>query len=103
MFKNPGGTIKVFAIIFFILMALGSFIGGIVLWSDYENGVFALLTLGGPLFSYLICLFLYGFGELIENTAILVKQGEKQAKAQHEAPKAPDTKAPIPADELPNL
>ncbi len=103
MFKNPGGTIKVFAIIFFILMALGSFIGGIVLWSDYENGVFALLTLGGPLFSYLICLFLYGFGELIENTTILVAQGAKQPAAQKSAPQPPTYNAPIPKDELPDL
>ncbi|MBE5776017.1 MAG: hypothetical protein E7326_00740 [Clostridiales bacterium] len=77
MFDNIGGKIKNLARTTCILGIIGSIIVAIALFSsnsNYEPTIgagFAWLIIG-PLVSWLSCLTLYGFGELVENsTAIL--------------------------------
>ena len=81
MFDNLVGKIKTFAQVICVLGIIGSVISGIVLFINefIINGIAVIL--GGAFLSWIGSLCLYGFGQLIENTDILVSQGEnKQSK-----------------------
>ena len=79
LFQNPGKKIKSLSIILFCINCILSLIGAFVLGrvssvSHYGNGVIVLITfllvlIGGLLVAFVLSLFLYGFGELIENSA----------------------------------
>ena len=72
MFRNPGKKIKTLSIILFYINCVVSLIGSFALSNslfgfDFFSFLFALA--GGLLVSFVLSLFLYGFGELIENSA----------------------------------
>ena len=83
MFNNIGGKIKGFAQIVCWLGIIGSIITGLVfigIGSDSRNGggiVFLgiLIAIVGSIASWIGSFLTYGFGQLVENSDILVKQG----------------------------
>ncbi len=87
MFENIGKKIKALCKIAFIVFSILSFIIGLVVGvplmeSGDEAGVlgFFLIILiggGGMLFSYLLVMVLYGFGELVDTNQTQVKQNKK--------------------------
>lgn len=76
MFRNVGQKIKTVAQVFTWLGIVASAFGGIVLIVDggWELQLGLLVMVGGALLSWLGSLTLYGFGQLIENTEILVRR-----------------------------
>ena len=67
MFENPGGKIKVIAIIAFIIECIGAFIVGISASASNPGGLIGILIIiGGILASYVLNLFFYAFGDLVE-------------------------------------
>ena len=84
MFKNPGKTIKIVAIIYFWLTTAASIIAGIVLAIDSEEVIYLLMLLGGPAAAYITALFLVAFGELVENSTYLAQdQQEVRSYLEH--------------------
>ncbi len=81
MFNNPGGKIQGLAKVLFVLGVIGYSIGGIILivmgvqasnsyyareaWMFYVGGVLAIGV--GVLISWLGVLFMFAFGNLVEN------------------------------------
>ena len=80
MFKNIGAKIKGFAsFICYFGIALSVALGIILL--DNKNIPAALAVIfSGTLFSWLGSLFLYAFGQLVENSDILVEQNKEIIK-----------------------
>lgn len=76
MFENPGSKVKSIAVIWFWLIAIGSFIVGIIIMLDTDGLIGASILFGGILFGYLSALGLYAFGELVENSTETRKQVE---------------------------
>lgn len=71
MYDEVGGKIKTLAKVIAWVGIIASVVVGIV---TISTGVGILVLILGPLFSWLSTLVLYGFGQLIENTDILVHQ-----------------------------
>ena len=92
MFDNIGGKIKTLAKVVCWIGIIGSCLAGFVLLVEgldvsEELILYGILVAGvGSLFSWIGSFFLYGFGQLIENTDVLVKQGQIQ---QPQAPATP--------------
>ena len=82
MYENIGGKIKGLAIVVFAIMAILSLVaGGFMLFRDNGGFLIGILTAGiGILLSWIGTFFLYGFGQLIENTDILVYQAKNTSK-----------------------
>lgn len=75
MFKNIGGKIKTLAEILAMLGMIGSIILGIIELMAGENVLIGfLIFIIGSIASWLSSCFIYGFGQLIENTDFLVKR-----------------------------
>ena len=70
MFKNPGKRIKTLARFNFWFLLIGSIIAGIILLCTDYVPIGLPLLLGGPCIAYVENLLLFGFGELVENSAI---------------------------------
>ena len=83
MFDNIGSKIKALAKTVFIIMAVIWAISGFSFMFILGGGVAILLgpLIGGIgiLLSWIGTFFLYGFGQLIENSDILVKEAKKQS------------------------
>lgn len=77
MFNNIGGKIKTVAQVICWLGIIGSIILGIATISEVDETLGILIILLGPLFSWISSFITYGFGQLIENSDILVEQGKK--------------------------
>ena len=79
MFENSGSKIKVLAKIMFWVLAVGSVIAALAAFGgfDFEEPLFYALFLGGPLVAYVVNLFLYGFGELVQNVQYMKYVAEK--------------------------
>lgn len=71
MYDEVGDKIKTLAKVIAWLGIIASVVVGIV---TISTGVGILVLILGPLFSWLSTLVLYGFGQLVENTDILVHQ-----------------------------
>ena len=93
LYGNIGGKIKGLAKWTFIVEAIGAIITGIVLMcSDSTLMLYGLLTIFfGPIVAFVSTWILYGFGELIDNTAIIARhfnggkiKSEAQTKAESE-------------------
>jgi len=91
MYNNIGKKIKTLAIVFAIIEAAGSIIGGLVLLVealDYDEDmipVALLLLIVGPLFAWISSWMFYGFGELIEKVTIIARNtrnGEIKSETQ---------------------
>ena len=68
MFENVGAKIKIWVTVFFWLDMVASFILGIVIAAEYDEAwIFFVATPILCSFTWISCLFLYGFGELIES------------------------------------
>ena len=82
MYDNIGSKIKTLAQVVFIIMAIISIISGIlIIFSDDGAFIIGILTAGiGVLLSWVGTFFLYGFGQLIENTDILVYKVKETSK-----------------------
>lgn len=96
MFDEIGFKIKTVAQVFTWIGIVGSVIWGfVVMGSNVDNAVlFGILIIAiGSLASWLGSLTLYGFGQLIENTDILVKRGCEADKMSNESV---DTKSGMP-------
>lgn len=81
MYDNIGSKIKTLAQVVFVIMAIISIISGIVIiLSDDGAILIGILSAAiGVLLSWVGTFFLYGFGQLIENTDILVREAKKQS------------------------
>ena len=86
MFNNIGGKIKTLARVICWIGIIASVVGGIgMMVMDEDMIIFGLLTIPvGALMSWIGSFMLYGFGELVENSAVLaalaVKQSMKDAQ-----------------------
>lgn len=81
LFNNVGSKLKSFAIIITWLGIIVFPIIGVV-ELRYENQIgWAYLIVVGPLVSMINGWLLYGFGELIDNTAIIIEYERKIAKS----------------------
>ena len=72
MFDNVGKKLQVVAKIYMWIGILISVIVGIITASDAQSGgffIFLLIAVFGSVGSYLSSLFLYAFGEMVENIA----------------------------------
>lgn len=80
MFRNCGKQIRIVAIAFFWMMVVSSIAGAIVIWVTSDDYIWVpFLEVPGTIgLSYIFCLFLAGFGELIDNTNQLVAGQKKQ-------------------------
>ena len=85
MFDNIGGKIKGLAKVIFIISACFIVLLGIILmtslqmYGSFYSLIFGLIFMAiGILFSWISSWFLYGFGQLIENSDVLVKESKKQ-------------------------
>lgn len=76
MFDNIGKKIKIATYVAFALGSVASIVVGLVLVTNGEIWAFALV-LGAPIFLWLSSFFAYGFGQLIENTDIIVRNMSK--------------------------
>ncbi len=69
MYDNIGEKIKSLAFVIFVIGTISSIIYGISVLSKPFGILFALIIFFiGPISSYIISLFVFGFGELIENS-----------------------------------
>ena len=87
MFNNIGGKIKTLAQVVCWLGIIASVIFGIILMLQNEDNVligFIVLILG-CFFSWISSFMTYGFGQLVENIDILVKN-QKYIKAERTSP-----------------
>lgn len=77
MFKNVGKKLKIAAIVINAFIALLTSVYAIYLmtYGIYLYG--ALVLIGGLLISWVGALLLYGFGDLIENTAKIADHTKK--------------------------
>jgi hypothetical protein len=94
MYDNIGSKIKSLATVICVVLIILSIISGIAIMILSEGMVLVgILVAGlGSLFAWVSTFFIYGFGELIENTSILVRESKKissntkQEKASVESP-----------------
>ncbi len=94
MYRNIGKKIKALSIVFFILMALGCFVTGLILLIEAGSVLLAIpIMIVGPLFAWIGSWLLYGFGELVDkaaeiarNTAGGVSAAPSAAQAAYDAP-----------------
>lgn len=99
MFKNVGGKIKIIAIIIFILGVVssmgGSIVGAIIATTFIDDFVLLILlflfcSLCGILMTWIFSIFIYGFGQLIENSDKLVENTNEAP--QNQIKKSPQIK-----------
>lgn len=76
MFDDAGGKIQGFASILCVLGIIGSVILGLLMMNPRNGSLLTgILTIViGSATTYISCLLMYGFGQLIENTDALVKK-----------------------------
>ena len=90
MFTNIGGKIKALAEALCYIGIVAASITGMIMFSKASAGIGVLIIVGGSLVSWVGGFFAYGFGELIENSAILAEkeknniEGEKEGKESME-------------------
>lgn len=82
MFNNIGSKIKTLAKVLTWIGIIGSIAAGAAMVDVVDEDIVVIVMLGtiigGSLVSWVGSFLLYGFGQLIENTDILVKQGARK-------------------------
>ena len=76
MFKNPGSKIQFLATIYFWFITIISIISAFVLGiedNELNKLVFWSILLIPPTTTYISCLFLVAFGELVEDVKVIKK------------------------------
>lgn len=81
MYNNIGGKIQILAIVLCVLGIIACVITGIVFLVEEWVGPGILIMIVGSLLSWVSSFFLYGFGQLIENSDILVDYARKAEKS----------------------
>lgn len=88
MFNNIGSKIKKLATIMSVLGIVSSITAAIVIWTSIYGGTGALIGIAvavfGSLLSWVSGFFIYGFGQLIENTDIIAQNSEKKPAEKKE-------------------
>lgn len=79
MFDNIGGKIKTLAVILCVLGIIASFAGAVALWaqsSRYNDTILegVAILVAGCIGSWVGSFFIYGFGQLIENSDLMVEK-----------------------------
>lgn len=79
IYNNIGGKIKVLAKVLAWIGIIACFIFGVVLIASSEDAVVLgfFIMIFGALLSWVSSFVLYGFGELVENSELLVLSKEK--------------------------
>ncbi|MBQ8783015.1 MAG: hypothetical protein IJZ57_04510 [Clostridia bacterium] len=87
MFENIGGKIKKLARVWLWLGLIGFFGLAMIMFisssdaygaeEDFYSTLGYIFLLGGPIYTYMSSLLIYGFGQLIENSDNIIKQSEK--------------------------
>ena len=104
MFKNPGKLVKIVAKTFFGIVVAASVIAAIAAFASDGDFVWIgfLCLLAGPLAAWLIALFIYSFGELVErageiaeNTAGGKPQSKPKSKPQEKPRQVPQRQLPL--------
>ena len=95
MFKNPGRKIKNLAMASFIVETIAAIIGGIVLMCEDYVFLGFVTILGGFFVAYVTALLLYGFGELVENSAIHKSNNQVTTEKSSSKKVAPSKKEPV--------
>lgn len=90
LFHNIGKTLKRYAVITFVVETLAGIIAGILSAIGEESIVYLLISVCAPFVAYTLSMFLYGFGELVDSTAITAKENQNKNQVVEE-------------DELPEL
>lgn len=88
MFENIGSKIKTVAEVVCFIGIIGSIITGIVLMAldEYTFFLGLVVAIGGSLTSWIGSFMTYGFGQLVENSDILVRQVHKTHSAAPSTP-----------------
>ena len=79
MYKNVGENIKILAMAYAALLALGSVVTGIILLIS-ENWFGLLFIFAGPFVAWVTSLPLYGFGQLVTNSDLIAGEHIKGAE-----------------------
>lgn len=80
MLDNIGKKLKTIAIIFMILGVSASVIYGLILISEGTKEIGIIVFAAGGVGSIVVSFFVYGYGQLVENSDTLVKLKEKEIK-----------------------
>ena len=80
LFGNSGKKIKIVALIEFVLAAIG-FVIYFFEVAKYDGAIAFAILLSGLLGSYIVCLIVTAFGELVENSYIIAGKASAPAKA----------------------
>jgi ABC-type antimicrobial peptide transport system permease subunit len=92
MFNEPGKKIKRIAIGAFIVESIAAFIGGIACMVDGGGAAGLLIMIGGFFAAWVIAIFIYGFGQLVDKTEeIAENRGVAIPKTTTSAPKPTPT------------
>ena len=88
IFENIGKTIKGFAIVSCAIEAIAGIIAGVALAVAWESAAALLIPFAAIFVALGSCYFLYGFGELVENSAIIAYNNKNTNKiiAEDELP-----------------
>ena len=81
MYKNIGWTIKSLSIFFLVFGIIANLAVGIIFLSDEEPWIRIAIVFGGSFGIWASTIFIYGFGQIVENTDKLVaKQNEAESE-----------------------
>ncbi|MBR5497756.1 MAG: hypothetical protein IKV76_07230 [Clostridia bacterium] len=88
IFENIGEKIKGFAIVSFVIEAIAGLIAGVALAAAWESAAALLIPVAAIFVALGSSYFLYGFGELVENSAIIANNNKNTNKiiAEDELP-----------------
>lgn len=68
LFTNIGKTLKRYAVASFIVETISGIIAGIAAAIGDESIAYLLISVGAPFVAYTLSMFLYGFGEIVDNS-----------------------------------
>lgn len=89
MFSNPGSKIKSFGVFLFWLSTIG-FVGFGLIYSFFTQNplFFVLYGVAAPIGAYISCLYLVGFGELVQNSTEIKEHLIDDDDSQEDVPPA---------------
>lgn|GEM_PF-6155365 len=105
MFERPGEIIKKIAVAFFVIELIAAVGFGLYsLGSLFQNGLGLLIIVGGVAAAYYTSLFMYGIGQLIDNSDKIVASLEEMKKTMQKMDVSDGKRLEgIEKDELPDL
>lgn len=76
--KKAASVVLVAGIIADVILAIIMFVVGAEIGEDLFTTYGVLFLIAGPLCTWLNCLFIYGFGELIEKVSVIAKNTQSE-------------------------